>query len=316
MDFYDKVGTIALGSRLRRLGERLTDEATQIYTLYDIGLQPSWFPVFYMLSQGEEKSISQIAVEIGHSQPSVSKIVREMAKRGLVSERKGTYDKRKNVVSLSDAGVQMGTKIQEQYGDLAVTVDAAMAETDHNLWKAITEWEYLLDQKSLFTRMKEQKKSRESAQVELVDYTPAYKQAFRDLNVEWISQYFTMEAADYRALDHPEEYILDKGGYIGVALWNGEAVGVCALIKMDHPRFDFELAKMAVSPKAQGKSIGFLLGRAMAAKAKEMGGKSLYLESNTILKPAINLYHKLGFEKIVGIPSPYERCNIQMELKL
>ncbi|RZL43422.1 MAG: MarR family transcriptional regulator, partial [Pedobacter sp.] len=40
----------------------------------------------------------------------------------------------------------------------------------------------------------------------------------------------------------------------------------------------------------------------------------IYLESNTILKPAINLYHKLGFEKIAGKPTPYTRCNIQMEL--
>ncbi|WP_342749295.1 MULTISPECIES: hypothetical protein [Sphingobacterium] len=30
-------------------------------------------------------------------------------------------------------------------------------------------------------------------------------------------------------------------------------MGVCLLIKMDHPAFDYELAKMAVSPKAQGR---------------------------------------------------------------
>ena len=51
-------------------------------------------------------------------------------------------------------------------------------------------------------------------------------------------------------------------------------------------------------------------------KAKEAGFKRLYLESNTILKPAINLYYKLGFKKITGAPSPYERSNIQMELIL
>ncbi|RYD17729.1 MAG: MarR family transcriptional regulator, partial [Verrucomicrobiaceae bacterium] len=40
------------------------------------------------------------------------------------------------------------------------------------------------------------------------------------------------------------------------------------------------------------------------------------LESNTVLKPAIKLYEKLGFKKVVGRASPYSRANIQMELDL
>ena len=122
-----------------------------------------------------------------------------------------------------------------------------------------------------------------------------------------------MEESDHKALDHPEEYILDPGGHIYIALYDGEAVGACALIKMDDKKF--ELAKMAVSPKAQGKSIGTLLGQACIDKAKELGADTLFLESNTKLKPAISLYRKLGFEKITGPPSPYERANIQMELR-
>jgi len=51
-------------------------------------------------------------------------------------------------------------------------------------------------------------------------------------------------------------------------------------------------------------------------KAKEAGADKLYLESNTLLTPAIALYHKLGFKKITGKPSPYERSNIHMELTL
>ena len=123
-----------------------------------------------------------------------------------------------------------------------------------------------------------------------------------------------MEEADYKALDNPKEYILDKGGIILVALYDDEPVGVCALIKMNDT--DFEMAKMAVSPKAQGKNIGFLLGEAIVKTAKELGASKLYLESNTILKPAINLYYKLGFQKVAGLPTPYKRCNIQMELNL
>lgn len=152
--------------------------------------------------------------------------------------------------------------------------------------------------------------------IEIVNYEPAYKDVFRDLNVEWISSYFKMESSDYKALDNADSYILQNGGYILVALLNKEPVGVCALIKMDDPTYDFELAKMAVAPKAQGKRIGWLIGEAIKDKARSMGAKTLYLESNTILIPAISLYRKLGFIEVFGRNTPYERCNIQMALVL
>jgi GNAT superfamily N-acetyltransferase len=152
--------------------------------------------------------------------------------------------------------------------------------------------------------------------VQIVDYTPEYRSAFADLNKEWISKYFKMEETDYKALDHADTYIIDNGGYILVALFNNEPVGVCALIKMSDPDYDFELSKMAVSPKAQGKKIGWMIGEAIKDKARKLGAKKLYLESNTILIPAINLYRKLGFIEVFDRPTAYERCNIQMELTL
>lgn len=315
MNFYQKTGKLALGSRLRHLSELITDEAAQIYQLYGIAFQPRWFPVFYILSEGQGKTITQLAQEIGHSHVSVSQIVKEMVKQGYAVEKSDPKDGRKTVAKLSKTGKAIRSKINDQYLDVNAAIEKAMTETDHNLWKALEEWEHLLERKSLLQRVQEQRKERERQKVQIVDYTDAYQSHFRALNEEWISAYFTMEAADYKALDHPKEYILDTGGAIFVAIYEGEPVGVCALIKMDDGS-TCELAKMAVSTKAQGKSIGYLLGQHAIEKARKMGAKRVYLESNTILKPAINLYYKLGFQKITGQPSPYERSNIQMELKL
>lgn len=316
MSFFEQTGKKAIGTRLRRLSEWITEDAAQIYTLYGVTLQPKWFPVYYVLSGGEAKTITSIAEEIEHSHVSVSKIIREMAKSGLVAFGSDENDARKNLVSLSELGLAINAKIAPQFEDVGNAIEAIMAQSNHDLWKAIEEWEFLLSQKSLLQRVIEQRKARESQAVKIVDYTPIYQQAFRDLNVEWISKYFKMEAADYQALDHPQSYILDKGGHILVALYQDQPVGVCALIKKDHPVFDYELGKMAVSPAAQGKNIGFLLGKAILDKARELGARNVFLESNTLLKPAIGLYYKLGFEKISGYPSPYERSNIQMMVEL
>ncbi|MBO9730213.1 MAG: GNAT family N-acetyltransferase [Chitinophaga sp.] len=316
MEFFNKTGKAALGSRLRMLTETITEGAARIYELYDTRLQPKWFPVFYVLSEGEEKTITAIAKEIGHSHPSVSKIIGEMKKQGLVVEKKDKTDGRRNMVRLTKKGTDINVKLADQLIDVGNAIEAISAQTAHDLWKAIEEWEYLLEQRSLLDRVKEQQKKREAARVQIVDYRPEYKTAFRELNVEWISKYFKMEEMDYKSLDNPDGYILKKGGHIFVALYNNEPVGVCALVKMDDPDYDYEMAKMAVSPKAQGKSIGWLLGQAIVQKAIELGARNIYLESNTILKPAISLYEKLGFKKVGGRPTPYERANIQMELPL
>mgnify|MGYP006184775641 CR=1 FL=1 len=77
-----------------------------------------------------------------------------------------------------------------------------------------------------------------------------------------------------------------------------------------------KLAKMGVNPDIHGKGIGKKLGEHVINKARELGATKLYLESNRILVPAITLYKKLGFEEITGYQSPYERCDIQMELPL
>ncbi len=316
MEFFKKVGTVAIGSRLRMLTEKITEDSANIYKLYQIDMQPKWFPVFYVISNGEEKTVTQIAREIGHSHPSVSKILTEMANAGLITEKKDKADGRRTLIKLSKKGTEITHKIKNQYTDIESAINQITQQTKNNLWKAIEEWEFILEQKSLLQRVKEQQKERESKKVQIVNYEAQYRDAFRELNIEWIKAYFTMEESDYKMLDDPEGYIIKNDGHIFVALYENEPVGVCSLLKTKDPEYTYELAKMAVSPLAQGKHVGWLLGQAIVEKARSLGAEKLYLESNTVLKPAINLYHKLGFHKIDGRDSQYERVNIQMELKL
>src|SRR4051794_26435618 len=104
MRFFEQVGKVALGSRIRFLGDAITEDAAQIYRLYGIEMNPKWFPVFYVLSKSEAGTITSLAEAIGHSHVSVSKIVAEMKGAGLVEEKAGSKDKRRTLVALSKAG--------------------------------------------------------------------------------------------------------------------------------------------------------------------------------------------------------------------
>lgn len=167
---------------------------------------------------------------------------------------------------------------------------------------------------NFFTLVQETRKSREREPIQIIDYSPEFHNDFKRLNYEWIEKYFEIEDADRYSLNNPDEKILNLGGHIYMALSNAEVVGTCALIKVDDDTY--ELAKMAVAETCRGNGIGWLLGKAAIEKARELGAKTVFLESNTVLKPAISLYQKLGFQKTVRQPSPYARCNIQMELAI
>lgn len=314
MNFYEQLGKKALGSRLRQISELMTAEAAKMYAAYGTDFQPRWFPVYTVLRENEAISVTEIAQIVGQTHASISQIVKEMKQKGYVSDEKCADDGRKNRISLTELGLSVQPQIDAQLTDGEAAVEQLFSEMSYDFWKALGELDYCLQQKSLFDRVAQQRKIRESQGVTIIDYTPQYADAFRDLNHEWIKKYFKLEPADNLALDNPQSYILDKGGQIFVALYEGEAVGVVALLKMSDG--GFELAKMAVSPKAQGKNIGYLLGQHAIDKAKERNATRVFLESNTRLKPAINLYHKLGFKKIIGGQSPYERADIQMEFVL
>lgn len=141
--------------------------------------------------------------------------------------------------------------------------------------------------------------------------------AFRTLNEEWITRYFTLEPMDRENLEDPEGRILRKGGHIFMAYFGRQAVGCVALIPMQGGVY--ELSKMAVAPEMRGLGIGRKLLEHAIAEAKRIGAKSLFLGSNSRLQNAVHLYESVGFRHVPAqnLPEmPYVRANVFMEMPL
>ena len=152
-------------------------------------------------------------------------------------------------------------------------------------------------------------------EVTIINYHPKFAEDFAKLNFEWLEKYFRVEEYDSKLLLDPQKYVINPGGEILLASINGQIVGTTALIVRGEDTF--ELAKMAVTSGFQGLRIGQKLMYAAIDYSRRMGKKRIMLDSNTRLQPAINLYKKVGFREIPYDPnSPYERCNIRMELLL
>lgn len=141
--------------------------------------------------------------------------------------------------------------------------------------------------------------------------------AFRIMNEEWITRYFTLEKMDRETLGDPENMILRKGGHIFMVYLGQQAVGCVALIPMGGGVY--ELSKMAVSPGQRGLGIGRRLLQHAVVEAKRIGAKSLFLASNSRLENAVHLYESVGFRHVPAgsLPAmPYARANVFMELLL
>ncbi|RAJ94043.1 acetyltransferase (GNAT) family protein [Larkinella arboricola] len=163
-------------------------------------------------------------------------------------------------------------------------------------------------------RFKNYVKMKPLDEIQILDFDPAYREQFKKLNLAWIEKYFNVEEPDIRALSNPESYIIANGGRVFFARYQGRIVGTCALLKENDEVY--ELAKMAVSPEVQGKQIGKKLCVHLLEAARQMGAKRVYLESNTALTPALELYRKVGFYQVESTPSPYQRANVKMQIDL
>ena len=150
--------------------------------------------------------------------------------------------------------------------------------------------------------------------LKIVPFNTDYKSAFEQLNREWIEEYFIMEEEDLKTLQNPESYVMERGGEIFFAILNDNVVGTAAMIPTS--KGVYELAKMAVAKNLQGLGIGKKLLRRCIDFSIEKNASEIFLITNDVLKPALNLYLSAGFVlNELNDDDRYDRGNTKMNLK-
>ncbi len=149
----------------------------------------------------------------------------------------------------------------------------------------------------------------------IVAYSPPYRAYFESLNREWLERWFAVEPKDERYFRDPAGTIIDTGGAIFFALEDGTPVGTAAALR--HGPDTFELGKMAVTPRYQGRGYGRALAEAVIRHAAGAGAARVILLSDSKLEAALRLYERLGFRH--AIPpgdTGYSRGDEYMQLDL
>ena len=148
--------------------------------------------------------------------------------------------------------------------------------------------------------------------MEIVAYQPCYKQDFIALNTAWVEKFFVMEQADRDILEHVDEW-LDKGAMIYFAVEENQVLATCMAQPLGHAVW--EICKLAANEQNQGRGAGKAVFRAAMQYAIRQGAEKLTLISNRILKPALHIYEKFGFQEVPLEKAywGYDRADIQFE---
>jgi ribosomal protein S18 acetylase RimI-like enzyme len=150
--------------------------------------------------------------------------------------------------------------------------------------------------------------------IKIVDYRPEHQPYFEAFNRVWIEELFEMEPVDEWVLTNPEQSILEPGGAILMAEYNGVVAGTVGLRKFDEQTFEF--TKMAVDKNYRRLGIAEAISYASFKKAKKLGAKKVILYSNTKNAGAIRLYEKIGFRHVEVEQGVYQRANVKMEIAI
>jgi len=156
MNFYQDLGFLVFGSRLKRLGDIFINDANRICKEHKIEFDASWFPVFYILSRKKEISIKEISDSLNVSHSAISQLINNLQQKGLIKSVVSKKDARHKAVTFTAKGDKLVQKIQPVWNALEKAMNElaeSSGSSSKKILKALTGIESGLKQKSFFDRV-------------------------------------------------------------------------------------------------------------------------------------------------------------------
>jgi DNA-binding MarR family transcriptional regulator len=103
-DILQQLGYLTLGTRLKRIGERMQADAQRIFASFDLTIPAAQWPFLAALDRLGPLSIGELAQAVGVTQPGVTRTVAQLSEAGLAAVVSSGEDQRRKKVSLTAEG--------------------------------------------------------------------------------------------------------------------------------------------------------------------------------------------------------------------
>lgn len=155
MNFYQQLGFLVFGSRLKRLGDTFLNDVNKIYRSHNIQFDASWFPIFYILSEKGEVSIKEISNDLNVSHSAISQLVTNLQQKGLIRSVVSKKDARHKVIAFTTKGQKLLEKIIPVWNALQQAMEELSNENTQSkkILDTLTAMEKNLQSETVFERV-------------------------------------------------------------------------------------------------------------------------------------------------------------------
>ncbi len=111
-----------------------------------------------------------------------------------------------------------------------------------------------------------------------------------------------------------EEFYHQTGGEFWVVEQSDNIVGTAAYYPIKRGNHAVEIRKMYLIPEARKQGLGQFLLKELENKIQSQGFQEIYLETATVLKEAVKLYERCGYQQTTGVET--KRCDLVYKKEL
>jgi DNA-binding MarR family transcriptional regulator len=124
-DVVKELGYLTLGTRLKRLGERLQAQTQVVLEHADVAIPASHFPLLAALERLGAMNVGELTEAVGMSQPGVTRLLDKLEAEGLVRSTQLADDRRVRTIALTKSGRQLISRSQRTVWPM---IEAAVAD--------------------------------------------------------------------------------------------------------------------------------------------------------------------------------------------
>lgn len=122
-DILRTLGYLSLGSRMKRIGDRLQADTQRMLDRLDPRVAAGHYPLLAALDRHGPLGVGELALALGVTQPGVTRSVSQLTAAGLLETRASSDDQRRRIVSLSAEGRRLVDRARsEAWPDIEAAV--------------------------------------------------------------------------------------------------------------------------------------------------------------------------------------------------
>ncbi|NLR97621.1 MarR family transcriptional regulator [Rhizobium sp. P38BS-XIX] len=106
-DVVKSLGLLCLGSRFRRIGERLQADTQQIIEELGVSIQAAQYPFLAAIDRDGPLTVGELAQAVGITQPGATRTVSQLLELGYVGMQASSEDQRRRLISLTPIGQEL-----------------------------------------------------------------------------------------------------------------------------------------------------------------------------------------------------------------